>query len=1467
MGLAVWLGGFSCCLGADTWYVDNDGPGDPEPNNPLVSDPLEDGSMEHPFDAIQEATNASGNGDEVVIAPGTYTGTGNRDITYGGRAITVRSVEPTNPEVVAATVIDCEGSESEGHRGFYFGSGDTNSILQGLTIQNGYIPYSNFGGGINCENDASPTIEYCVIRNCQTGYGGGISIGYCEYPVIRDCIFEENTAEIAGGAIFIWEADDIEIQRCVFRRNSITDLSLSYGGGAIYNGQQSDLTVHECLFQENVSRYGGAVRNGDWTSMYIYSSRFEGNRAVDGDGGGIYGEGFNSYLRELEGCSFVGNTANNGGAVAGGQYRPFIGCTFVGNVADNEGGAIWYGARLIDCIVWGNADGSGTGTASQIYPSEYSTAFTSCIQDADPDDGLIPFGPPWNPLYPNGGEENENIDDDPRFVRNPDDGGDGWGVGDNDDYGDVHLRSDSPCIDTGNGSIKGNFYGEDMDGQLRFTGERSDMGADEFTPFVMVTNPQAGDVWAGDSRREITWDAEGLAGNLNLFYSVNNGMDWTAIESNIPNTGSYDWQVPVIDANDCLIKLEAMNPPEYILYCAGGPFMIHTSMPGAPVASSWPTLGKNFQRTGLSDFSGPEIGCVKWHFAADGAIHQGVVSGADGQVHFASEAGTLYTLDPNGILVWSYDAGAEITNTPTVGADGTVYFGCADGAVRAIDRDGQARWTSHISGAVLTSAAIADDGKVFIGSTEGVVYALDPNGIELWQRAFDDEGTKAATFTASPTIGLDGSVYVGALFDPNLYALDPATGDIRWRCPLARWVESEQQELMELTGSVFASPVVAADGTIYVVPMHDSHLLAIDPADGSVLRRSDMADVGAFWAGTHSDSGLIAHWRFDEPNGVIADEDIARRNGTLMYFSNPDMPRPSGRFGNAIDLSGGHIEINDYLHTVSNNIQGVSAWIKTDTEGGVFSAWNEFTDDYWTMWVYNNIISFHKFYGGDGEPVAITAEAPYNLCDGNWHHVAVAVEEGDGTSFRHKCKFYADGIPLDGVFISISEELNTGLLIEATSIYIGDPTYGSLGGLIDDVRIYRGTQYGSYCYSKPAVGADGTIYVSFDDPYLRAVNPDGSFKWITRLGTVGGFTISVGQNGLIYAAADDGSMYVVNAAGEEVSRFDSSDWQRYAVVHYQFDEESGLAARDSLGGKDVTLYNYADDESQWVSGKEGGALQFDGIDDYAEIRDVDDLSGGKSRQVSAWIKTTNAGDSALVSWGRGDEGSFDSWAFWIGEGKLKVSLLAQEPYAEVSGNIFVADGQWHHVRAVYKAKAYKEIISENPPVYAPYDKVELYVDGRPDGFLLAPSQAEYNYGSNKITIGAFWYNSAYTLPFAGIMDELTIGFDLESTLAHAAIGAEGTMYVADSDHRVWALTGEGCSEEDRRLGRLSDFTTDGIVNLFDYAYLGTNWLDCTDPANPLCSEDALYFVGDVNRDGYQDIADLIGFTRQWLRYD
>jgi DNA-binding beta-propeller fold protein YncE len=43
---------------------------------------------------------------------------------------------------------------------------------------------------------------------------------------------------------------------------------------------------------------------------------------------------------------------------------------------------------------------------------------------------------------------------------------------------------------------------------------------------------------------------------------------------------------------------------------------------------------------------------------------------------------------------------------------------------------------------------------------------------------------------------------------------------------------------------------------------------------------------------------------------------------------------------------------------------------------------------------------------------------------------------------------------------------------------------------------------------------------------------------VTKLGTIGGFTLTVGGNGLIYAASDDGRLYVVDPDGTQVAQFE-----------------------------------------------------------------------------------------------------------------------------------------------------------------------------------------------------------------------------------------------------------------------------------------------------------------------------------------
>ena len=82
------------------------------------------------------------------------------------------------------------------------------------------------------------------------------------------------------------------------------------------------------------------------------------------------------------------------------------------------------------------------------------------------------------------------------------------------------------------------------------------------------------------------------------------------------------------------------------------------------------------------------------------------------------------------------------------------------------------------------------------------------------------------------------------------------------------------------------------------------------------------------------------------------------------------------------------------------------------------------------------------------------------------------------------------------------------------------------------------------------------------------------------------------------------------------------------VAHWALDETEGTVAHDSVGDNDCSLHG----EPVWhpVGGKIGGALQFDGIDDVAELGKFDVVGG---ITLAAWIKADDfeIDDARIIS--------------------------------------------------------------------------------------------------------------------------------------------------------------------------------------------------------------------------------------------
>ena len=229
-----------------TWYVDDDAANDPGPGDVTISDPSEDGSLAHPFDAIQEAINAAVAGDEVLVADGTYTGTGNKGISFGGKAIVVHSENGAG-----YCTIDCENDL----RALYFHEDETTAtVVDGFTIVNGDRGSSSGdGGGVACYSGSSPTIQNCVITNCYAGrHGGGVYV-QAGAPVFINCLIVGNEADRNGGGVLCTESDGVYVN-CTIASNIA-----GYAGGGAQIERTSDMLVQNCILANNTAPYGADV--------------------------------------------------------------------------------------------------------------------------------------------------------------------------------------------------------------------------------------------------------------------------------------------------------------------------------------------------------------------------------------------------------------------------------------------------------------------------------------------------------------------------------------------------------------------------------------------------------------------------------------------------------------------------------------------------------------------------------------------------------------------------------------------------------------------------------------------------------------------------------------------------------------------------------------------------------------------------------------------------------------------------------------------------------------------------------------------------------------------------------------------------------------------------------------------------------------------------------------------------------
>lgn len=80
------------------------------------------------------------------------------------------------------------------------------------------------------------------------------------------------------------------------------------------------------------------------------------------------------------------------------------------------------------------------------------------------------------------------------------------------------------------------------------------------TQALNLNTPNGGESWIGNTNHNITWTSQNVP-FINLEYSIDSGLTWQSIATNLSNTGSYNWQVPLPASTHCFVKVTSANNP------------------------------------------------------------------------------------------------------------------------------------------------------------------------------------------------------------------------------------------------------------------------------------------------------------------------------------------------------------------------------------------------------------------------------------------------------------------------------------------------------------------------------------------------------------------------------------------------------------------------------------------------------------------------------------------------------------------------------------------------------------------------------------------------------------------------------------------------------------------------------------------------------------------------------------------
>ncbi|MDQ3014705.1 MAG: LamG domain-containing protein [bacterium] len=233
------------------------------------------------------------------------------------------------------------------------------------------------------------------------------------------------------------------------------------------------------------------------------------------------------------------------------------------------------------------------------------------------------------------------------------------------------------------------------------------------------------------------------------------------------------------------------------------------------------------------------------------------------------------------------------------------------------------------------------------------------------------------------------------------------------------------------------------------------------------------------------------------------------------------------------------------------------------------------------------------------------------------------------------------------------------------------------------------------------------------------------------------------------------------------------------VGHWSLNDASGATTTDFSGNRNTGVMTNMDPTTDWVNGKFGKALDFDGTNDYVNIPSNLGLSAYPIT-LSAWVKSTNSNSGlSNTAVALADTGS-DNRMFAIGFGTttkafIRVGNLAIHAF---DGTRDVVDGQWHHLVGVFNSAT----------------DIRLYVDGALDKTVTTEG---YGIGFNNLNIGRIGRISPFAYMNGRVDDVRVYNRSLSVEEIKALYGSKETIVNASQTNKstsglvgMWSFDGK-----------------------------------------------------------------------------